>query len=60
MVLLFTTIVGGKMKYAVVILQDKEYARLECATLEEAQQVKQSFVNYGKYQEVTIEQVEES
>lgn len=48
------------MKYAVVILQDKEYARLECATLEEAQQVKQSFVNYGKYQEVTIEQVEES
>jgi len=48
-----------KMKYAVVILQDKEYARLECATLEEAQQVKQSFVNYGKCQEVTIENIEE-
>lgn len=47
------------MKYAVVILQDKEYARLDCATLEEAQQVKQSFINYGKYQEVTIEKVEE-
>ena len=59
MVLLFTTIVGGKMKYEVVILQDNEYARLECATLEEANQVKQSFVNYGKCQEVTIERVEE-
>lgn len=48
------------MKYTVVILQDNEYARLDCANLEEAKQVKQSFVNYGKCQEVTIEQVEES
>jgi hypothetical protein len=44
------------MNYVVVILQDGEYARLECTTLEEAQRVRQSFVNYGKCQEVTIEQ----
>ena len=44
------------MTYTVVILQDSEYARLECATLEEAQGVKRSFVNYGKCQEVTIEE----
>tara|TARA_R110000868_G_scaffold67757_1_gene200823 strand:+ start:2245 stop:2400 length:156 start_codon:yes stop_codon:yes gene_type:complete len=43
------------MNYTVVILQDGEYARLECPTLEEAQQVRQFFVNYGKCQEVTIE-----
>lgn len=43
------------MSYTVVILQDGEQARLDCATLEEAQQVRQSFVNYGKYQEVKIE-----
>lgn len=47
------------MTYTVVILQDGETARLACATLEEAQQVRQSFVNYGKCQEVRIE-VEES
>ena len=41
--------------YTVVILQDGATARLNCATLEEAQQVRQSFVNYGKYQEITIE-----
>jgi hypothetical protein len=46
------------MRYTVVILQDGEYARLECDTLEEAQLVKQSFVNYGKYQEVVIEHSE--
>ncbi len=45
------------MNYAVVILQNNEYARLECASLEEAQQVRRSFVNYGKCQEVTIEQI---
>ena len=43
------------MKYTVVILQDGGQARLSCSTLEEAQQVRQSFVNYGKCQEVTIE-----
>jgi len=42
------------MLYTVVILQDGEYAWLECKTLEEAQLVRQSFVNYSKYQEVTI------
>lgn len=47
------------MTYKVVILQDGECARLECATLEEAIQVRQSFINYGKCQEVRIE-VEES
>jgi len=43
------------MNYIVVILQDNEYARLECSTLEEAQNVKRSFVNYGKCQDVKIE-----
>ena len=43
------------MTYTVVILQDGETARLACATLKEAQQVRQSFVNYGKCQEVRIE-----
>ena len=47
------------MTYTVVISQDGDYARLECATLEEAQQVRRSFVNYGKCQEVTIEQSRE-
>ena len=41
--------------YTVVILKDGETARLDCDTLEEAQQVRQSFVNYGKCQEITIE-----
>lgn len=43
------------MIYIVVIVQDGETARLECSTLEEAQQVRQSFVNYGKCQSVEIE-----
>jgi hypothetical protein len=43
------------MTYTVVIQQDGEFARLECETLEEAQLVRQSFVNYGKCQAVTIE-----
>ena len=47
------------MNWTVVILQDGETARLACATLEEAQRVRQSFVNYGKCQEVRIE-VEEN
>ena len=41
--------------YTVVILQDNEYARLECDTLDEAQRLKQSFINYGKCQEARIE-----
>ena len=45
------------MNYNVVILQDNDYARLECATIEEAQRVQRSFINYGKCQEVTIEQI---
>lgn len=44
------------MNYTVVILQDNEYARPGCATLEEAQRVQRSFVNYGKCQKVTIEE----
>ena len=43
------------MTYTVVIVQDGKTARLECATYEEAQQVRQSFVNYGKCQSVSIE-----
>lgn len=43
------------MTYTVVIVQDGETARLDCSTLEEAQEVRRSFVNYGKYQEVRIE-----
>ena len=43
------------MTYTVVILQDGETARLACDTLEEAQKVRQSFINYGKCQEVLIE-----
>lgn len=46
------------MNYNVVIRQDGESACLQCATLEEAHQVRLSFINYGKCQEVTIEQVE--
>jgi hypothetical protein len=44
--------------YQVVIIQDGETARLDCETLEEAQMVRRSFVNYGKCQSVTIEEVE--
>ena len=47
------------INYTVVILQDGETAQLECTTLEEAQLVRQSFVNYGKCQEVIIEQSQE-
>jgi len=41
--------------YTVVILQDNDIARLPCESLEEAQRVRQSFLNYGKCQDVTIE-----
>lgn len=47
------------MTYTVVIMQDGETARLECATLQEAQLVRQSFINYGKCQEVIIKEEEE-
>jgi hypothetical protein len=43
------------MSYEVVIVQDGETARLACASYEEAVQVRQSFINYGKYQSVEIE-----
>jgi hypothetical protein len=43
------------MKYTVIIEQDGETARLTCETLEEAQMVRQSFVNYGKCSDVRIE-----
>ena len=46
------------MTYIVVIEQDGDTARLECATLEEAEQVKRSFINYGKCQSVSIEGVD--
>ena len=41
--------------YTVVIHQDGETARLDCATYEEAVLVRRSFINYGKCQEVRIE-----
>lgn len=46
------------MNYTVVILQNGEYARLQCETLEEAQRVQRSFVNYGKCESVQIEKNE--
>ena len=47
------------MKYTVVILQDGETARLKCDTLEEAQMVRTSFLNYGKFESITIEVAED-
>ena len=46
------------MTYYVVIEQDSETARLECQSLTEAHEVKVSFENYGKCQNISIEQVE--
>lgn len=43
------------MTYAVVIQHNGETARLTCHTLEKAQKVRRSFVNYVVYQEVYIE-----
>lgn len=48
------------MVYNVVIVQDGDTARLPCASYEEAVQVRQSFVNYGKCQSVEIEVVDPS
>ena len=45
------------MKYIVIIEQDGDFARLECDTLEEAQRVKVSFENYGRCQNIRIEQI---
>ena len=41
-------------KYKVIILQDNDIAVLDCDTLSEAEQVKQSFINYGKCDSVKI------
>lgn len=43
------------MVYIVVIKQEGETAILHCTTLEEAQRVRTSFINYGKCESVTIE-----
>lgn len=43
--------------YQVVIKQDGETAVLHCKSLDEAQSVRRSFVNYGKCQSVTIEEI---
>ena len=43
------------MTYFVIVEQYGVTASLECETLEEAQKVYQSFVNYGKYSNVKIE-----
>jgi hypothetical protein len=43
------------MSYEVVIQQDGDSARLACESYEEAVQVRQSFINYGRYQSVEIE-----
>ena len=47
------------MMYIVVIEQAGEQARLECDSLEEAHRVKVSFENYGKCQNIRIEQVDQ-
>jgi hypothetical protein len=38
------------MKYTVIIEHDGETARLECSSLAEAQEVRRSFISYGKHQ----------
>lgn len=43
------------MTYYVVIEQDGDVARLACDSLAEAHQVKISFENYGKCQNISIE-----
>lgn len=45
------------MKYIVIVEQDGDVARLECDSLEEAERVKVSFENYGKCQNICIEQI---
>ena len=44
------------MNYTVVITHKGDIARLVCATLEEAQSLKQAYINWGGYEQVTIEQ----
>lgn len=46
------------MEYIVIIEQDGETAYLACETLEEAQMVCKSFINYGKCSNVSIERQE--
>jgi hypothetical protein len=41
--------------YYVIIIQEDQMAKLECHSYDEAVKVKQSFINYGKCQSVTIE-----
>ena len=42
--------------YTVVITHKGDTARLTCATLAEAQNLKQAYLNWGGYEQVTIEQ----
>jgi hypothetical protein len=44
--------------YNVIIVQDNETATLKCSSYNEALQVKQAFINYGKCESVTIEAFE--
>lgn len=44
-----------EISYYVVIEHEGDTARLECASLEEAKQVRRSFVNWGGYQSVRID-----
>lgn len=47
------------MAYIVIIKQNKEEARLEYTTWEEAISAKISFENYGKCESITIEKKED-
>lgn len=49
---------GERMTYFVIVEQDGNTARLECKTLEEAQMIHRSFLNYGKCSDVRIEVAE--
>lgn len=42
------------IRYTLIIRHYGDEARLQCASLEEAQRLRQSFINYGQYQEVEI------
>ena len=42
------------MTYIVVVRKDGEEAHLACDSLEEAKSVRQSFINYGKCEDVYI------
>jgi hypothetical protein len=45
-----------KTNYIVVIIDKGEVARLPCSTLAEAQNLKRAYLNWGGYEQVTIEQ----